>query len=358
MSRKGTNIYKRKDGRWEARYIKTVDAFGKKHYGYVYGMTYLEAREKQLNNLQNKSTQCDKRITLSSASKEWLSIIENTVKRSSFQKYKSIVNNHLLPHSIAALPIKNITRLMYNEFANSKLEAGFLSEKTINDIITVLGMILSYVEDNYHIEKPKLPHIKEPNKEIRVLSICEQAELEKYLCSNLEPYRFGVLLTLYTGIRLGELCALKWEDISNNSIKISKTLHRIKDGDKTIIEVTEPKTKTSNRVIPLPEFIQQYVSQLRGHGYIMTTRSGKPVEPRLMQMTFAKMIEECKLQRVCFHALRHTFATRCIEAGFDIKSLSEILGHTDVKTTLNKYVHSSFEQKQRNMELLRPIELV
>ena len=131
-------------------------------------------------------------------------------------------------------------------------------------------------------------------------------------------------------------------------------MHRIKDGDKTIIEITEPKTRASNRTIPLPPFLIELICDYRNKGPVLHNRNGKAVEPRLMQKHFENIIEECGLPKTNFHALRHTFATRCVEAGFDIKSLSEILGHTDVKTTLNKYVHSSYELKQKNMERLKP----
>lgn len=357
MSRKGMNIYKRKDGRWEARYVKKTDQYGKKLYGSVYGKTYTEAREKQIKHLQNKKIyqNNNSNITLARVAAEWLLYIESDVKTTTFQKYSYVINKHLLTHSMAEQPLCNITNSMYSEYAKSKLKSGSLSEKTINDILMVLGRILAFAEENYQIKRSKLPHIKEPRKETRVLSVAEQSKLESYLHTNIDIYQFGVLLALYTGIRLGELCALRWEDISDDSIKISKTMHRVKKGDKTIVEIAEPKTKSSYRIIPLPKFFCPYISFFRSSGTVLKTRNGNHVEPRLLQMSFAKMIEECMLPKTNFHALRHTFATRCIESGFDIKSLSEILGHSDVKTTLNKYVHSSYEQKQKNMNLLQPI---
>lgn len=160
----------------------------------------------------------------------------------------------------------------------------------------------------------------------------------------------GILLALYTGMRVGELCALQWDDVADNTIIINKTIQRLKQNGKTVLEITEPKTRSSNRKIPVPDFLMATLNQYRSYGSVLKNRNGKPVEPRLMQLTFEKYVNECGLPKTNFHALRHTFATRCVEAGFDIKSLSEILGHTDVKTTLNKYVHSSLEQKQKNME--------
>ncbi len=189
---------------------------------------------------------------------------------------------------------------------------------------------------------------------MRVLSIDEQRILEKYLYSDINNYKMGILLALYTGMRVGELCALQWDDIKESTIIINKTVQRLKQNGKTVLEITEPKTRTSNRKIPVPDFLTPTLNQYRSSGAVLKNRKGKPVEPRLMQLTFEKYVNDCGLPKTNFHALRHTFATRCVEAGFDIKSLSEILGHTDVKTTLNKYVHSSLAQKQKNMDLLKP----
>ena len=155
-----------------------------------------------------------------------------------------------------------------------------------------------------------------------------------------------------SGIRVGELCALCWDDIDDGVLSVNKTLHRIRIGNKTVVEVTPPKTNASIRKIPLPSRISLIVEEHRTSGRIVKSMHGNGVEPRLMQIKFKKILSECDISDANFHALRHTFATRCVEVGFDIKSLSEILGHTDVKTTLNRYVHSSFEQKRTNMEKL------
>ncbi len=162
-----------------------------------------------------------------------------------------------------------------------------------------------------------------------------------------------MLLTLYTGIRIGELCALTWDDVTNDYISINKTMYRTKGNtDKTEIKISSPKTTSSNRKIPLPQCLIPYINQYRNKGYVLSTDKQQFCEPRLMQLKFAKMIKECEIEKANFHALRHTFATRCIEAGVDVKTLSEMLGHSDVKTTLNKYVHSSFELKQQSMKQL------
>lgn len=353
MSKKGSNIYKRKDGRWEARYVKAVDSDGKKKYASLYAESYRKAREKQLYFMQNLNLSSKQtNITMYALMHEWLDNISLTVKKSTYQKYESLIRNHIFSEPIGNIQVRFLNSKYVNSFAAERLSV--LSEKSVNDILVIINLALSYAEEMYNIPKIKIRYLKESEKEVRVLSIPEQKRLEAYLTTDMDIYKFGVLLALYTGIRIGELCALRWEDIGANEIIISKTMHRVKSGLGTVVEVTNPKTKSSNRIIPLPSFFIPFIEQYRSFGYVLKTHKGTAAEPRLMQQKFVKYIENCGLSKTNFHALRHTFATRCVEAGFDIKSLSEILGHSDVKTTLNRYVHSSFEQKEKNMKLLQP----
>ena len=216
-------------------------------------------------------------------------------------------------------------------------------------------MALSYAQDEFGFQKPVNRHVKEKRREMRVLSITEQQILENYLLQDMNYYKFGILFALYTGLRVGELCALEWDDIRDGNVYISKTVQRIRQEKKTVVQISTPKTRSSNRVIPIPAFLHPLVENYRDVGPVIKTTQGKMVEPRLMQLHFNKYILQCNLDKANFHALRHTFATRCIEAGFDVKTLSEILGHTDVKTTLNRYVHSSYDLKQSNMDKLKPM---
>ena len=355
MARKETNIYKRKDGRWEARYVKEIGLDGKKRYGSVYGASYTEAQQKRLVIMQNTRLHgtASFSLILSDIMWEWLESVKNNIKPNTHQKYEGIIKNHIEPCSIGDINIRFLTSPSISAFADEKIAAG-LYLKTVNDILIVIGLALSYAEEVYHIPRIKIYYLKARVKEMRVLDVSEQKALESFLVKDMNIYKFAVLLALYTGIRIGELCALDWSDITDE-IRISKTLYRIKRGNKTVLEIAEPKTVSSNRIIPIPDCIKDYVEQFRSQGSVLKTRNGTRVEPRLLQLTFEKFVTECGLPKTNFHALRHTFATRCVEAGFDIKSLSEILGHTDVKTTLNKYVHSSMKQKQKNMALLNMV---
>ena len=360
MARRGSNIYKRKDGRWEARYVKSVAPDGTKKYASVYAASYREARQRQLQCMQytHLSAPDQPDLSMEQLMWNWLSSISNQVKHSSYLKYESMVRNHLTS-GIGKLPARAVTGGIIDQFTNEKLHsASPLSPKSINDLLVIIGMAFGYAQEEYGIPKPTIRRVKENNQEMRVLSRQEQQVLETYLMRDTDLYKLGVLLALYTGLRIGELCALHWEDIQDGNVTVSKSLHRIRKGDTTRVEMSSPKTRSSIRVIPLPPFLIPVLERRRSSGPVLRTPAGKPVEPRLMQHHFSRYIAACQLEKTNFHALRHTFATRCVEAGFDVKTLSEILGHTDVKTTLNRYVHSSYEQKKRNMEKLQAFTVI
>lgn len=227
----------------------------------------------------------------------------------------------------------------------------------------IIKSTIEYAKDRDIVSNCSLNNvrIKQSKKEMRVLSIEEQKKLTSVLMNDVNCVKFGILLSLYTGIRVGEICALKWEciDISLGVLSINETLQRIKDtsakaNKKTKIIVTSPKSDCSIRKIPLPSFIVAIAKSLQtsNSSYVLTGSSDKIIEPRTMQNHFKALLQECGILEANYHALRHTFATRCIEAGFDIKTLSEILGHSNVNITLNRYVHSSFELKIENMKKL------
>jgi len=355
MPRRGTNIYKRKDGRWEARYVASVGIDGTKKYSSVYAPTYREAKDKQQRCMLNLHLTSRKGVDskLEEIMWEWLSTTVNVVKQTTYQKYESLIRNHI-SNGLGQIQLKFISSQMIDQFVYEKMQGDEkLSPKSVNDILAIINSALSYAEQEYNFPKPKIRRAKEIKKEMRVLSIDEQRELEKYLLREKDLYKLGVLLALYTGLRVGELCALQWDDIKEDRIYVNKTYQRIKNGTKTTLVMSSPKTAASVRVIPLPSSVQLIVNQFRSTGPVLKTRAGKQVEPRLIQLKFQQYVSSCALEKANFHALRHTFATRCIEAGFDVKTLSEILGHTDVKTTLNRYVHSSYELKQSSMEKLK-----
>lgn len=374
MSRTGKNIYKRKDGRWEARYIKCYDENGKAKYGYIYAKSYGEARKKQINaisqttftNKNNNSTLYSKWLD------EWLIYIKPHVKESTFIRYKNIVFNHLKP-TIGKLTLSKINTGYIKSYisillSDGRLDSnGGLSPKTVSDIAMIVKASLKYIvscgetiDCNYEDLRIK----NNSQKKMQVLTKEEEQKLVDALMKNKTLTKIGILLSLYTGIRIGELCALQWEDISfeENLIIIRKTMQRLQkdniqseNDSKTFILISKPKSQCSNRQIPLPSFLSAILKEYRGKkdSFILTNTSASFIEPRTMQNHFKRILEQIDLRDFNYHSLRHTFATRCVEAGFDIKSLSEILGHSSVKITLDKYVHSSMEQKRLNMEKLQ-----
>lgn len=366
MSRTGENIFKRKDGRWEARYIKGYDMNGKSLYGYCYGKTYKEAKEKAAGKkaeikLGLPPSQPPGRHRFCFYCDQWLKSKAFTTKESTYSKYDSIVQKHILP-SFGGCDPQHITRQQLEVYARKLLDQG-LSAKTVRDILTVLLAILKSISRQYPglSAAMELTLPKEERREMRVLSEEEQLCLIKFLSEDVDSCKAGVLLALMTGMRIGELCALQWKNVSleNRTIQITATMQRIKNSDgssdaKTKIICSSPKSMKSLRTIPLTDraaALCQAIDPANREAYVLTGCE-EWMEPRALQYRFAGYTAACGLKDVHFHTIRHTFATRCVEVGFDIKSLSEILGHSSTTVTLDRYVHSSISFKRDNMKKL------
>ena len=196
---------------------------------------------------------------------------------------------------------------------------------------------------------------------MRVLSPAEQKRLMKYLFEDMDSCKFGVLLALLTGMRIGEICALRWDDINlkDKTIRVHATMQRLKNIDsvvegKTKIIIGSPKSDKSNRIIPMTGQTALLCErmQTKSKADFVLTGTEQFMEPRTLQYRLKKYTAACGLEGVHFHTLRHTFATRAVEVGFDVKTLSEILGHSTTTVTLERYVHSSLELKRTNMNKL------
>lgn len=371
MARRGLNIYKRKDGRWEARYIKSRDTQGKPRYGYLYATTYHEVR----SNLQRviqvvNNVGCEKVSATDckfvDASVVWLENSSSSLKESTYIRYRILLNCYLMP-SFQQFQMSEITRERVCTFCkelekHGKKDGTGLSHKTISDVLSVLRRILHYAQDqNISIDVTVFNvRVKQNPKTLEILSLSEQTALQEYLMNQLDALNLGILICLYTGIRIGELCALTWERISfsDKTICICQTMQRIQkrtlENKKTHIIIDAPKSSSANRVIPIPNTLLKILSQysLKKNGYFLSGSSLEVVEPRRIQYRFHKILKECGIDRKNFHVLRHTFATRCVEANIDIKTLSEILGHSSVSITMNRYVHPSLSLKRDSMEKL------
>ena len=347
--RKGENIYKRRDGRWEARYVKEILPDGKKKYASVYAKSYAEVKEKQRLCRQKKP--CKKaaeKMEFELLSAEWLDEKRAALKPSTYAKYEGVLRNWINPN-FGGIYVRSISKFTVRNFTE-KLLAARLSPQTVNNILIVLNSIFLYISEEREIAMPAVHYVQCERREMRVLSVSEQQRLMRYLTEFTDVYKLGVLLALLTGLRIGELCALQWSDVSQDTISVSKTMLRLSVGNgKTEVKICPPKSGCSVRKIPIPPSLKPILELHRGEGYVLSDASRGFTEPRTMQYKFARMLADCGIEKANFHALRHTFATRCIEAGVDAKTLSEMLGHSDVKTTLSRYVHSSFEQKQSSI---------
>ena len=363
--KKGENIFKRQDGRWEARYIKGHEVSGKIKYGFCYGRTYQEAKEKVakfkaslINGKPLPSANSHHRFAF--YCDEWLRLRKMKIRESTYIKYNTILEKHIKPKLGSCYPL-GISTGVIDSFGQELLGKENLSVKSAHDILTVLHSILNYTATQFAGFFPtiEINYPKEKRREMRVLSRDEQKRFTMYLLNDTDLCKFGVLLMLLTGIRIGELCALRWSDINTNekTVFIGATIQRIHSFDtaeKTKILIGAPKSDTSIRTIPLTDSAAEFCRRFDvcdPNAYILT---GTPeyMEPRQFQYRLEKYTHECGLKDVHAHTLRHTFATRAVEVGFEIKSLSEILGHANTTITLNRYVHSSMELKRTNMDKL------
>lgn len=367
---KGENIFKRKDGRWEARYIKGYELSGKIKYGFCYGKTYKEAKEKVTaykaallhgEVLPNKG----KRNRFSFFCDEWFRGLSCTCKESTLVKYGYILDKHIKPKLGGAYPAGISTGLV-DSFRDELINKDGLSPKSVKDILMVLRSILKYTSKQYPgvFQPIEITYPREVKKEMRVLTREEQSRFISYLLDDMDACKFGTFIALFTGMRIGEICALKWENISlkDGTIKVDRTMQRLKNIEddaqtKTKIVVSSPKSDNSRRIIPMTKQAAELCAKMQPDSQASYVLTGNVhyMEPRALQYRLEKYTQECGLDGVHFHTLRHTFATHCVEVGFELKSLSEILGHSSTTLTLDRYVHASIELKRDNMSKLATI---
>ena len=297
---------------------------------------------------------------------QWLdNYVQPSAKKRTYTRYKEIVEQHIIPQ-FGTLELSEITPFILQCYITELLKKGNLktgeglSANSVNSIITViqitlktansLGLIDEYVGDK--IKRPK------PNeKKVECFSLGEQKKIEQYILNGKETRYFGVLLCLYTGLRIGELLALEWSDIDmkKGEIRVCKTCHYGKGEDGMFGRITDaPKTQSSIRTIPIPKQLMPYLREAKknSHSTHIVSNGSNLVSIRSYQRSFALLLRKLDIPHRGFHSLRHSFATRALECGMDVKTLSEILGHKSPTVTLNRYVHSLMEHKKEMMNLL------
>ena len=366
MARKGENITKRKDSRWEARFIKGHKD-GKAVYGFVYGKTYMEAKERKreamtrLKESEKKSPKVNMQPLMREIAEQWLNELSSTKRKSTIVKYNSQMENHILPF-LGDIRINAISNADIIGFSKALLDVKNLSRKTAADILSRIKSIRKYAMiHGYDVQFiSDCVSITPENKEIRVFTLEEENNLIGYLRQNIDQIGLGILICLFTGLRLGEICALLWSDISlaDKEIHVSRTMQRLRNIDKdaeqkTYIHIGEPKSRSSIRTVPIPSIIWEELSSMyRDEGYVWAEIPKNFVEVRTFENRFKSILKNCGIENATVHTCRHTYATRCVEAGVDIKTLSEMLGHANISITLNQYVHPSKQFKHENVEKL------
>lgn len=358
MARRGENIYHRKDGRFEGRYIKNYDDNGKGITGYVYGKTYKEAKEKltlakaKVKPYQKKSVS---EITVSEWFDRWL-IAQKQLKQSSYSVYSTLINKHI-KKGMGKMKLCDVTRDSIQNFIHSL--SAILKPASVRSVYTVLKLGLDTAADRHLMDivckKIKLPKLK--RKEVTVFTKQEQRQLESFIERSENTNDLGILISLYTGIRIGELCALSWEniDLKRGVISIIHTLYRVKNKKgkkKTELVLSIPKSESSVRDIPLPDFLVAKLKAIENGSGFFINRNGKFIEPTVYARRYKAILKELGIRNLKYHCTRHTFATRALEIGMDIKTLSEILGHSSPTVTLNIYAHSLPEHKQKEINRL------
>lgn len=300
---------------------------------------------------------------------EWLEYQRNFIKESTYGAYTTLIYNHLIPN-LGEIPLKCINEktmqnLVLFLLTNGRKDGeGGLSEKTVKCIMTILKTCLlkAKKENLMNYYEPNLIYPRTTrNQDIKVLNKRNQLQIQNAVLDNINTKSIGILFMLQTGVRIGELCALQYRDIDyeQETVTISKTIQRTftknSNGNNTTkIVITPPKSLSSDRKIPLSGILMRALMKLPHYdpeAYLLTG-SDKYMEPRSYLNYYRKFFKETNIDYINFHGLRHTFATRCIEAGGDSKTVSELLGHSSIKITLDLYVHPQMEAKRKCVELV------
>lgn len=373
MGRIGNNVYFRQStGKWEGRFIRGRKANGKLCYGYVSGETETECtvkRDLAAKSFEEKQRRAGmgSKLLFSAVAELWLDSEGRTKKDSTICKYRNNLNLHLKPkfgnRIFTEISRKEVMDYIMELRTKGDDNGNLMSPNTVKGIISVFRAVVAYGGLQYHLPIADFARLSVGTTEelpLRLLTEKEERRLLEYILSDLDYEKMGILLVLYTGLRLGELCALHWEDIDfkEGTLSVHATMKRIQTPHnpehKSAVVLTPPKSRKSARTIPLHKDILDLLKERAGANgtFFLTGKENSYIEPRTMQNHFKTIIRTAGIAEVNFHALRHTFATRSIENGIDAKILSEILGHASVKLTLDRYVHPSEEQKRRSMNTL------
>lgn len=355
---KGENIYKRKDGRWEGRYPKARKIDGSIHYGYIYARSYRSVKEQLLDKKAQKPFIYNGAVkefygTFGEWSNLWLTeIMAPTLKESTYASYSKKLQLYILP-IVGKRPLKKITALDMDKVISRLAET--LAASSIHIVFRIVKSCFEAAKERGYIylnpcERTTLPKVDKK----KVLALTREQQKAVEAESTKDVKGLPVLLALETGMRIGEICALKWEDIDFESsiLRVQRTKQRISlpssTGQRTKIVETKPKTTNANRSIPLSVKVKNALLQWKEQSvseYVIASE-GHSLEPRTISYRFERIKRKIGLDNISFHALRHTFATRCVELGVNIAAISSLLGHSSIKLTLDTYTNSFIEEQR------------
>ena len=362
MARKGENIYKRKDGRWEGRHIRGRRPDGTAVYGSVYGKKYGEVKDKLIPLKSAYATREQVKVSFIGTVWDWLfywleELEKPHIKQSTYASYRGKLENHVLP-VLGDIKLSRPTEGNIQEWIDG-LSAKGLAGSSVNVVFRIFNAAMQKAVYKHCLFVNPCAGVVLPDAgrpEINALTLTEQKELEKQALAG--KGNEAVMIALYTGMRIGEISALTWEDIDfdNNLIYVRRTLQRITDYDKsgTKIIIDLPKSDTSYRVIPFAGHLRELLWSWKAasnSGYVISCK-GSFAEPRVISYRFRQAANKAGLANATFHSLRHTCATRCLERSVDIATLSRLLGHASVKMTLDTYADSTMEQRKTAMTVL------
>lgn len=296
-----------------------------------------------------------------SIANNWLSDVKFRVKRSTYEKYTYLLERHIMPYFgdrfINRLTIGDVDKFKREKLQNGKLKRNEgLSKKYLQDILSIIKSIAHYFETVYNIrcQFVMMRGLRPQKPKVNILNRTERNKLTDELKRDTTPEKLGIMLGLYAGLRIGEVCGLRWSDFDevNGTITINRTVQRISDNrGGTVFLVSEPKTEASKRIIPLPKFLSEKLDSIRcNNDDPIISHDGKYTEPSRLRAVFNSVLRACNIAGRRFHDLRHSFASACVSMNCDTKLLSEIMGHSSVSITLDRYVHCDLEAKREFMQ--------
>ncbi len=367
MARRGDNIHKRKEGRWEGRYKNGFHTDGSVKYSSVYAHSYFECKKKlaEANSSSNKNTNISHSEKLfSDVIMRWFYANQIRLKGATKNKYMNIIEKHLIP-GLGGIRLSALDSTTINLFLNKKLKSGGIkSEEPLAPSYVRTMAVIVEASINYGVMEGMCNPLKTPinkpsipKRELVILSECAESTLTSKLVCDSSKVALGTLIALQAGLRIGEVCALRWCDIdfANNVIHIRHTISRVpskNSENKTALILDAPKTTSSLRDIPIPSTLRKALLtayQEKVSEYVIS-KDNSFVGTRTFDYRYRQLLKKYNLKIFSFHTLRHTYATRCAEHGMDAKTLSRLLGHASSNTSLNIYVHPSLDIAKQYVE--------